>query len=117
LTESGFTNRTINVTAPTELDPVCWGSCAICAVGVDESIESTFSIYPNPASEMLTIDSKKGEINRVTITDMAGRMVYSASLSSMRRTQIDVSMLPAGTYVVTMENNTELLRRAVQLVK
>ncbi len=66
---------------------------------------------------MLTIDSNKGEINRVTITDMAGRTVYSASLVSMRRTQIDVSMLPAGTYVVTMENNTELLRRAVQLVK
>jgi hypothetical protein len=117
LTESGFTNRTINVTAPAELDPVCWGSCEICAVGVDESIESAFSIYPNPASEMLTIDSNKGEINRVTITDMAGRTVYSASLASMRRTQIDVSMLPAGTYVVTMENNTELLRRAVQLVK
>jgi len=48
---------------------------------------------------------------------MAGRIVYSNSVSSLTRTQMDVSMLSAGTYVVTIETNTELLRRAVQLVK
>ncbi len=117
LTESGFTNRTLDVSAPEQLAPVCWGSCDVCAVGVDESDASAFSIYPNPASNALNIDSDSKGINRVTISDMAGRIVYSNSVSSLTRTQMDVSMLSAGTYVVTIETNTELLRRAVQLVK
>jgi hypothetical protein len=65
----------------------------------------------------LTIDSNQDGFTQVTITDMAGRSVYSTSLTSARRAQIDVSALSAGTYVVTIENKTELLRRAVQLVK
>jgi hypothetical protein len=117
LTESGFTNRTIDVTAPAELATVCWGSCETCAVGVNEDSSLAISIYPNPANDVLTIDSNYDGITQVTITDMAGRSAYSTSLTSARRAQIDVSALSAGTYVVTIENKTELLRRAVQLVK
>jgi hypothetical protein len=117
LTESGFTNRTINVSAPEQLAPVCWSSCDVCAVGVNESDLSSFAIYPNPATNALNIDSNKDGITRVTISDMAGRTVHATAVSSLRRTQLDVQMLPAGTYVVTIETKTELLRRAVQLVK
>jgi hypothetical protein len=117
LTESAFTNRTINVSAPEQLAPVCWSSCEVCAVGVAESSQSDFSIYPNPANNVLNIDSNNGSITRVTISDMAGRMVYATSVSALRRAQLDISTLPAGTYVVAIETNTELLRRAVQLVK
>ena len=117
LTESGFTNRTINVSSPAQLDPVCWSSCEVCAVGVAEGSQSEFAIYPNPANDVLTIDSNNEGITRVTISDMAGRMVYATSVSTLRRAQLDVNTLPAGTYVVAIETNTELLRRAVQLVK
>jgi predicted nicotinamide N-methyase len=84
---------------------------------VDETNSSNLNVYPNPASDVLTIASSNDGATRVTITDMAGRTVQATTLNSARRTQLDVSMLPAGTYVVTIENNTELLRRAVQLVK
>jgi hypothetical protein len=117
LTESGFTNRTIDVTENVELTEVCWGSCEACVVSVDETNSSNLNVYPNPASDVLTIASSNDGATRVTITDMAGRTVQATTLNSARRTQLDVSMLPAGTYVVTIENNTELLRRAVQLVK
>jgi hypothetical protein len=117
LTESGFTNRTINVSAPEQLAPVCWSSCDVCAVGVNESDLSSFAIYPNPATNVLNIDSNKDGVILVTISDMAGRTVHATAFSSVRRTQLDVNTLPAGMYVVAIETKTELMRRKVQLVK
>jgi hypothetical protein len=86
-------------------------------VGVDEANGSNLNVYPNPASDILNIASSNDGTTQVTITDMAGRTVQSTTLLAARRAQLDVSTLPAGIYVVTIENNTELLRRAVQLVK
>ena len=117
LTESGFTNRTIEVTDNTVLTNVCWGSCEECVVGVDEANGSNLNVYPNPAADILNIATSNDGTTQVTITDMAGRTVQSTTLFAARRTQLDVSALPAGIYVVTIENDTELLRRAVQLVK
>jgi hypothetical protein len=117
LTESGFTNRTLEATENTTLANVCWASCEACVVGVNEAHGSRLNVYPNPASDVLTIETNNDGTTRITITDMAGRTVQTNTFTSARRTQIDVSMLPAGTYVVTIENNMELLRRAVQLVK
>ncbi len=86
-------------------------------MGVDEANGSNLNVYPNPASDILNIETSNDGITQVTITDMEGRTVQSTTLLAARRTQLDVSALPAGIYVVTIENNTELLRRAVQLVK
>ena len=86
-------------------------------MGVDENNGSNLNVYPNPASDILNIETSNDGTTQVTITDMAGRTVQSTTLLAARRAQLDVSALPAGIYVVTIENNTELLRRAVQLVK
>ena len=53
-----------------------------------------FSMYPNPVSDILTIETSN-PINNITIFNMLGQKIITSS-----QPQIDTSSLPAGTYVV-----------------
>lgn len=68
------------------------------------------SLFPNPAQHTLNIsfDQKKGFETTVVITDMKGLLLkkqsgnYSSGITSIN---IDVSELPAGTYILSVSNN------------
>jgi Zn-dependent metalloprotease len=66
--------------------------------------ESVFSIYPNPASQSLSISSEeKGEqLASVKIIDMMGRTIYSDAVRLGKENSIDISSLQAGQYVLTL---------------
>ena len=117
LTESGFTNRTIDVTDNTVLTNVCWGSCEECVVGVDEAAAASFNVFPNPAQDELNIVSAARENAWVVLSDMTGRVVLEQFIQQSQAARMNVSVLPAGSYVVTMNTGNELLRRVVQIVK
>ncbi|GDX51031.1 hypothetical protein LBMAG27_00780 [Bacteroidota bacterium] len=56
-------------------------------------------IYPNPASEKLTISSKQSE-EKIVVMDITGRMVFQASTNTP---EIDVSSLASGMYLLRVE--------------
>ena len=60
------------------------------------------SIYPNPASETLWVESKDGKNNggRLEIYDSNGRLVRNTGWNGQGRLSIDVSELPAGLYTI-----------------
>ncbi len=62
------------------------------------------SVYPNPASEILRINSS--EKGQLVLSDFAGRMMYSEYFSG--NVAINVSSIPAGLYLLTLttENGT-----------
>ena len=67
--------------------------------------ESTFSLYPNPARDQLTIVSRMNEgINEVRITTFSGKEVMNFTLadskSSFEKT-VDVSGFEKGGYLIT----------------
>lgn len=59
-------------------------------------------IYPNPASESVTI--KGEELKSIAIYDMNGRMILSQSLTE--QTTIDVSNIETGMYTVKVQSAT-----------
>ena len=65
-----------------------------------------FSLYPNPTKGNLTIEGITGYL-QIYIHDLVGREVMTYSLTPSKKT-IDVSNLPSGMYVVTVqaENKT-----------
>jgi hypothetical protein len=67
--------------------------------GVDENILSA-SVYPNPASDVLNIETEEA-IQNVTITSIDGKVVANATSGS-----IDVSVLNAGVYVYNVTTVT-----------
>lgn len=70
----------------------------LCKTTGIESVESTVSIYPNPASDAITLETDVIG-SAITITDLAGRTVLQATATGTKTT-LDISGLSAGTYVV-----------------
>ncbi|MEM6721609.1 MAG: T9SS type A sorting domain-containing protein [Bacteroidota bacterium] len=65
---------------------------------------SQFQLYPNPANDFITIESKDGQaIKTVSIVDVQGRNVFTSSNVASR---ISVASLQQGLYFVTLETET-----------
>ena len=70
--------------------------------------ENTITIYPNPTTTSLTIQSTNQPINEIQITNIIGQIVYQQVVTANSQLQtIDVSALPGGVYFVKV-NNTEV---------
>jgi hypothetical protein len=117
LTESGFTNRALEVTDTAVLTNVCWGSCEACIVGVEENAGSALRVFPNPANDRLNVALNSAENAVVSIKDMTGRVVLQQASNRSSMLTLDVQSLPTGTYIVEISNENELLRQVVQIVK
>jgi hypothetical protein len=63
------------------------------------SMESRVKIYPNPSDEGLTITLSSGNIEQVVIVNTDGKEVFRKAFSS-DKVVIDMSHLPAGTYMI-----------------
>jgi PKD repeat protein len=78
-------------------------------LGVDEDVENTFGLYPNPASDELFITSAK-DVNGTTVlevTSLAGKRVMVQTVCSMNangRLRLDVSGLGQGMYLLSVQS-------------
>jgi len=64
-------------------------------------VNEVFSIYPNPANNLVTIDSKEGNIQGVRIYDVTGRLVYQ-EVANVTKLNINISNLTKGLYVINV---------------
>lgn len=78
--------------------------------------DSTIEIYPNPVEDILTVsleaEDTSGDWN-ISISDVTGRVV-SPKRTLQQATfplQLDVKNIPAGTYLLTFENNQQTLTK------
>jgi hypothetical protein len=84
------------------------------ALGMNEIVEGKqeFSVYPNPANDVLNMDLKmKDSDNEVTVTFMnfLGQTVMSQNIGKVAGGQstfsFDVSSLPAGAYFINVSTS------------
>lgn len=68
--------------------------------GIEENCENTFAIYPNPASEMLTIVNNSNVVTEVEIVNMVGQVVKRFEISDKK--ELNISDLESGVYFVKM---------------
>lgn len=83
-------------------------------LAVTENELAKTSIYPNPASDELTIElPTKVESANIVITDMQGREVLSTSMNNAMKT-VDVSTLNKGAYIMKIASqNTSITKNIV----
>jgi hypothetical protein len=55
--------------------------------------------YPNPAKDILNIESRQKQLETITIVDLLGKTVRSATITDMQA-RIDLSPLANGLYLV-----------------
>ena len=83
-------------------------------VGIDEGAvtESTLSIYPNPASDLITVRSGHN-LRSAGIYDVRGSRLWSRSYDVGNLITIDVSGMENGIYILHVETDRGIAKRKV----
>ncbi|MEY2938531.1 MAG: hypothetical protein RL062_1120 [Bacteroidota bacterium] len=100
-TENGFTNRLIDVSDNVVLPNVCWESCDVCVVGVNENSQNKISVYPNPARDFLQVNGTDAQ-QKIAIWNSFGELVQQRNASD-GNTLISFDNLPSGLYFLTLQ--------------
>lgn len=83
-----------------------WISVDAMEFGEPLSVKKTelnsFKIYPNPASESLTIQSSGSSLGNLKITDVAGKIVIEKNVQE-NLTTIDIQSLAPGLYTISSD--------------
>ncbi len=75
----------------------------VVIVGVDEQETGKYlMVYPNPANDMLRISNLNGEITHIRLTNTVGQVVIDQAVNAPN-VKVDVSQLPKGVYMATVE--------------
>ncbi|MBR77720.1 MAG: hypothetical protein CMD36_07405, partial [Flavobacteriales bacterium] len=69
-----------------------------------KNINSNFQVYPNPSKNQICIElDKLSNFSQLTITDFNGKIILSKKILKLK-TMLDVSLLPQGVYLITLDN-------------
>lgn len=83
---------------------------ATLAVQENLTEQKEIAIYPNPASEVVTIESKNAMVNGYEIVDLSGKVLTKRKINSTsNRIVLDVANYSSGTYIINIYNNDQLL--------
>jgi len=73
-------------------------------VGIQTRESDDFSIYPNPTSDFLIIESiDHNPIQEIFISDLTGKIVYQNQTNTVSRVQLTCKDLPKGFYFLTIK--------------
>jgi Secretion system C-terminal sorting domain len=82
----------------------------------ESPLNSTLSVYPNPAEDFLTISNPQGSSwRRVALINGSGQVLYKNDLGGNENIKVDVSALPGGSYylIVDFENGSAMAKKVI----
>ena len=71
-------------------------------LGITETALENIALFPNPAQDILNIESPKVEIQQITITDLRGRKVLTQQVDNATNTQVNISSLKSSVYFINI---------------
>lgn len=98
----------------------CANTCSTVSVGVKELMKESSvlisTIYPNPATNVLTIklNNQESEALTIEVRDMMGKTIIAKSLKvsvGESETELNVSNLAQGTYILSIIDSHQLLSK------
>lgn len=75
-------------------------------------MEKNLTVYPISSGDILNIFANE-DFSRIRIMDMAGNEVYTVSMQSGQKLQVDISSLNRSTYIVEVEYSNKKTARSV----
>jgi len=79
----------------------------IFVLGMEGKTESSVKIYPNPASAILTVETRKSGPYSIEITSLSGQMIYKREMEGTT-IQLDISFLHQGEYFIIIRSKNYL---------
>lgn len=81
-------------------------SVTAASLGVNDVLSSKFSVYPNPATDIINVTNNDSIlVNQVQLTDLNGRVVKNVTNNGVNDMQINISDLSAGMYMMTIDSD------------
>ena len=83
--------------------------------GIDDIEPTTASVYPNPSNDVVNVSLDKGQLLKIELFSMTGRLIFKKDLNS-RTYALNISDYPSGVYLVRVFNqnndivNTKILK-------
>ena len=74
---------------------------------------SLFKLYPNPASEKLTISFAEPTSGNISFIDLLGKSIFEQNLLKQKSVEINVSAFKKGYYLVLVKTNQELYTQKI----
>ena len=110
------TARTATITLSTTGEGSVDTTITITQAGAPLSVSTQipFTMYPNPTTGKLTIEGISGYL-QIYLHNFAGKEVFASSLTSSRST-IDLSHLPSGMYVITLQREDKTWTEVLVIV-
>ena len=99
-----------NNTSSNEFLPILIGEDTNCNLGIENpNVGSTFNIYPNPTSNILSLDlAADTPFNSYSIIDASGKVLMENDLiSGQSPTAINLSHLSSGFYLIQLKGDTQ----------
>lgn len=76
-------------------------------LGVNEAFARKFSISPNPSNNVINVSNNANILlNKVSITDVNGRIVKSTDLSNISEVEMNISELTSGVYFMNIDTDS-----------
>ncbi len=83
-------------------------------MGVNKATATKFSIFPNPAHDVINFSNAENvTVDKVTISDINGRLVKSEHIKAVSESRIDVSDLQPGIYFLTLSTNEGMITKKI----
>jgi hypothetical protein len=83
------------------------GKTVITAAGINEINSMNFSIFPNPATSKITINSSNSLNGKtINLTTITGTLVKSILATKENNQELDVTDLSKGVYLIQIDNKT-----------
>lgn len=82
--------------------------------GVDEVLASKFSVFPNPANNVINISNAENIlVNGVEIVDLNGRTVKSVKYDGVATAEINISELSSGLYMMNVSSDKGMTTKKI----
>lgn len=91
-----------------------WEAVVACdeAMSIEDINGSNgISVYPNPATSVLNIDSK-AQIQSIKLTDASGKLIIHSKSKEFNK-QVQVEHLPKGVYILSVELENETITKKI----
>jgi hypothetical protein len=101
--------------APAKLMPI-YDYVSVLVTSVDNPLASTTSVYPNPATDNVTVTTPEG-MSRLTVINYVGQVVYQKSLNGENSVNLSTGNYDAGVYVIRIETASGTTNKRVVITK
>ncbi|WP_397363144.1 CotH kinase family protein [Olleya sp. R77988] len=74
----------------------------------DFDLDNNLQVYPNPTSDVLTVKTPSAIIEKVSIFNSLGQVLYQNTYQNSNQVELDFSALAKGVYMVNINDTTTL---------